>query len=258
MQIADHKHTIIELRNVTFSYPNEPESAVEDVSLCVHKGDYLGIVGVNGGGKSTLLKLMVGLLKPQSGSVRIFGEDIGQSRDRSKIGYISQQVSQIDARFPMTVEEAVMMGRYPALGLFRFPGQKDQEILEKALRQVDMFEYRKKLIGDLSGGQRQRVFIARVLASQPEIIVLDEPTVGVDMKTQKQFYSLLQKLNKELELTLILVSHELDVVAHEATEIAYINRELVYCGFPDKFLHSEYFENLSGKGSSGKHKHEHA
>ena len=123
--------------------------------------------------------------------------------------------------------------------------------------QVEMLQFKDRLIGDLSGGQQQRVFIARVLAGQPEIIILDEPTVGVDMKTQKQFYTLLQKLNTQLGLTLVLVSHELDIVAHEATEIAYINRELVYCGFPEKFLHSEYFENLSGKGAQHRHTHEH-
>ena len=248
MQIVNHKNTIIELQNVTYSYPHENESAIEKVSLSVHKGDYLGIVGVNGGGKSTLLKLMIGLLTPQKGKIELFGEDIKNFKDWPKIGYISQQVSHIDSHFPMTVEEAVMMGRYPKLGLFRMPGQKDRELVREALVQVEMQDFRKRLIGDLSGGQQQRVFIARVLASQPEIIVLDEPTVGVDMKTQRQFYTLLQKLNTELGLTLILVSHELDIVAHEATEIAYINRELVYCGFPDKFVQSKYFEKLSGKG----------
>ena len=149
----------------------------------------------------------------------------------------------------MTVEEAVMMGRYPKLGLLHFPSEKDMDFVKEALCQVEMLQFKNRLIGDLSGGQQQRVFIARVLAGQPEVIVLDEPTVGVDMKTQKQFYSLLQKLNMEMQLTLILVSHELDIVAHEATEIAYINRELVYCGVPEKFLHSEYFEKLSGKGA---------
>jgi zinc transport system ATP-binding protein len=249
MQQVDHKNTIIELSGVTYSYPDEHDSAIENVSLSVHKGDYLGIVGVNGGGKSTLLKVMVGLLTPQKGTVKLFGTDIKHYKDWSKIGYISQHISHIDTHFPMTVEEAVMMGRYAKIGLFHFPSKRDKDLVKEALSQVEMLEFKNRLIGDLSGGQQQRVFIARVLTGQPEVIVLDEPTVGVDMKTQKQFYSLLQKLNTKLELTLILVSHELDIVAHEATEIAYINRELVYTGFPDKFLHSEYFEKLSGKGA---------
>ena len=123
----------------------------------------------------------------------------------------------------MTVKEVVMMGRYPKLGLLRFPNNKDREKVREALEQVEMWEFRDRLIGDLSGGQQQRVFIARALAGDPEVIVLDEPTVGIDIKTQKQFYSLLQKLNKELDLTLVLASHELDIVGHESTEIAYIN-----------------------------------
>lgn len=140
------------------------------------------------------------------------------------------------------------MGRYPRVGLFRMLSQSDRDIVKEAICQVEMLPYRNRLIGDLSGGQQQRVFIARALAGQPDVIILDEPTTGVDEKTQKQFYSLLQKLNTELNLTLVLVSHELDIVAHEATEIAYINRELVYHGVPKKFVHSEYFEKLTGKG----------
>ena len=138
----------------------------------------------------------------------------------------------------MTVKEVVAMGRYPRLGLMHFPTKEDGLKVQQALEQVEMWEFRDRLIGDLSGGQKQRVFIARALAGSPEIIVLDEPTAGVDVKTQKQFYTLLQKLNKELDLTLILVSHELDVIEHEATEIAYINGSLVYYGAADKFIHS--------------------
>lgn len=246
MQQIDHTKAIIELQNVSFSYGEE--IVVEDVTLQVHKGDYLGIIGPNGGGKSTLLKIMLGLLTPQKGKVLLYNTEIQKFHDWSKIGYVSQTVAHIDPHFPMTVEEVVNMGRYPKLGLFKSLGKKDKEIVNDALEQVEMLPYKNRLIGDLSGGQKQRVFIARALAGQPEVIVLDEPTVGVDVKTQKQFYSLLQKLNTELNLTLVLVSHELDIVAHEATEIAYINRELVYHGVPQKFLHSEYFEKLTGKG----------
>lgn len=246
MQQIDHTKAIIELKDVSFSYGND--KAVENVNMQVHKGDYLGIVGPNGGGKSTLLKLMLGLLVPTAGEVLLYGQDIKKFKDWSKIGYISQQVTHIDPNFPMTVEEVVSMGRYSKLGLFRFLGKTDREKIKEALEQVEMWEFRKRLVGDLSGGQQQRIFIARALAGEPEIIVLDEPTVGVDVKTQKQFYSLLQKLNTEFNITLILVSHELDIVAHESTEIAYINRSLVYHGIPSIFMKSEYFEKLSGRG----------
>lgn len=242
MQTVDHTHNIIELKNVSFSY--EGETVIKDVNLEVHKGDYLGIVGPNGGGKTTLLKLMLGLLKPAYGQIYLYGQDIKRFSNWSKIGYISQQVYHIDPHFPMTVEEVVTMGRYPVLGLFRFPGKKDRRIVREALEHVEMWEFRKRLIGDLSGGQEQRVFIARALAGEPEVIFLDEPTVGVDLSTQKQFYTLLQKLNKKIHITLILVSHELDVVAHEATEITYLNQSIIYYGIPDQFIKSKYFTSF--------------
>lgn len=244
----DHTKKIIELKNISFSYAEE--EVVKDVDLEVHQGDYLGILGPNGGGKSTLLKLMLGLLKPKKGEILLYGNDINDFRSWSKIGYVAQKAAHVDPNFPITVKEVVGMGRFSDLGLFHFPGKKDAREIRRALEHVDMWEYRDRLIGDLSGGQQQRVFIARALASDPEIIILDEPTVGVDVQTQKQFYMLLQKLNKDMGLTLILVSHELDVVAHEATEIAYINGKLVYYGFPKNFIRSQYFQQLSDKKTS--------
>src|SRR5260221_13221811 len=199
MQQIDHSHNIIELNNVAYSYgKNEP--VINGITFAIHKGDYLGLIGPNGAGKSTLLKLILGILKPTSGHIRLFDTDIRKFKDWSKIGYISQQVTHIDPNFPMTVEEVVDMGRYPKKGLFRFLNQKDHMIVKESLIHVGMLDYKKKLIGDLSGGQQQRVFIDRALAGEPEVIVLDEPTTGVDEKTQKQFYSLMQKLNQGLHI----------------------------------------------------------
>ncbi|MBI5044862.1 MAG: metal ABC transporter ATP-binding protein [Candidatus Levybacteria bacterium] len=245
MHTVDHSQTIIELKDVCFSYTSE--DVVKNVSLQIHKGDYVGIVGPNGGGKSTFLKLMLGILRPASGTVKLFGVDISQFKDWSKIGYVPQRTT-VDANFPVTVEEFVMMGRYSRLGLFHFPKQDDRERVNKSLRQVEMYEYKNRQISELSGGQQQRVFIARALASEPEAIFLDEPTVGVDVKTQKQFYELLRSLNQKLDLTLVLVTHELDIAAHEATELGYINRTLEYYGEPKEFLKGDYFHELIGKG----------
>jgi len=239
-----HEHTIIELKNVTFSYSQT--EVVKDVSLQIHKGDYVGIIGPNGGGKSTLIKLMLGLLKPDRGQVELFGVDINKFKDWYKIGYVPQK-KVVEINFPITVEEVVAMGRYSKIGLLKIPTRKDKEKVNQALKQVDMLEFKSRNISDLSGGQQQRVFIARAMSSEPEIIFLDEPTVGVDIKTQKSFYSLLRKLNRELNLTLVLVSHELDVVAHESTEIGYINRTLEYFGEPEEFLKGKYFHELIGK-----------
>lgn len=244
MQQVNHTHTIIELDNVSFAYTNE--EVIKEVTLQIHKGDYVGLIGPNGGGKSTLLKLMLGVLKPTKGTVRLFGQDLKHFKDWSKIGYVPQK-TYFDINFPVTVEEVVAMGRYGKRGMFHFPTREDAQKVQQALDQVEMREFGNRQIGDLSGGQQQRVFIARALVVEPEVIFLDEPTVGVDVKTQQQFYELLRKLNGELDLTLVLISHELDVIAHESTELGYINRTLEYYGNPETFLKGEYFHELIGK-----------
>lgn len=245
MHKVTHSETIIRINNVSFSY--RKEYAVKDVSLSIHRGDYVGIVGPNGGGKTTVIKLMLGLLKPTKGTIELFGKNINQFHDWFKIGYVPQR-NYVEMQIPITVSEMVAMGRYGKRGLFRFPTSADREKVYHALKEVDMFDYRDRQMSDLSGGQQQRVFIARALSSEPEIIFLDEPTVGVDVKTQKQFYSLLRTLNKKMDLTLILVSHELDVVAHESTELGYINCSLEYYGEPTEFLKGAYFHELIGIG----------
>jgi zinc transport system ATP-binding protein len=189
---------------------------------------------------------MLGLLPATAGSVKLFGTDISKFRDWYKIGYVPQKAT-TDAHFPISVEEVVSMGTYAKRGLFHSQTSADTLKVEKALEQVDMLEFRKKQIGDLSGGQQQRVFIARALAAEPEVIFLDEPTVGVDIKAQEQFYILLQKLNKKLGLTLVLVSHELDIVARETTEVACINRNLACYCTPKELMNEGSLKNLYGK-----------
>lgn len=244
MQI-DHSKNIIEIKDISFAYTDE--QVLEHINLNIHKGDYLGVVGPNGGGKTTLLKIMLGLLKPTSGSVYLFGEDIRYFKNWSQIGYIPQKAVNFDSNFPATVYEVVSMGRYGKKGLFYSLNSKDTTIIDESLKQVEMFKYRDRIIGDLSGGQQQRVFIARALASQPKVIFLDEPTVGVDVKTQEAFYKLLKKLNQTLHLTLILVSHDIDVVAHESTEIACVNKTLSYDSCPQDFLKNKELQKLYGQ-----------
>ncbi len=244
MSTINHGQTIIELSDISFAYTKD--DVVKNVTLQIHKGDYVGIIGPNGGGKSTLLKLMLGLINPKKGTIQLFGKNISDFKEWYKIGYVPQK-NYVEMNFPATVYEVVAMGRYGRRGLFKMLNGNDHEKINKALKAVEMFEYKDRQISNLSGGQQQRVFIARALATEPEIIFLDEPTVGVDIKTQKQFYELLRKLNRNLSLTLILVSHELDVVAHEASEIGYINCEMEYFGEPEEFLKGKYFHELIGK-----------
>ncbi len=245
MHKVTHQETIIKLTNVTFWYSSE-DSVIKDVSCEIHKGDYVGVVGPNGSGKSTLVKLMLGLLKPQTGTVELFGENISDFKSWYKIGYVPQK-NYVEMNFPVTAGEVVAMGTYGKRGLLHFPKKEDARKVDVALDRVGMSGFKNRRIGDLSGGQQQRIFIARALVSDPEVIFLDEPTVGVDVKTQKEFYALLRKLNREFDLTLVLVTHELDVVAHEATELGYINRTMEYWGEPEAFLKGEYFHELIGQ-----------
>lgn len=237
---------IITLSHVSFSYGSDP--ILKDISLSVHKGDYLGVIGPNGSGKSTLVKLIMGLIAPSEGDITLFGEPAASFQEKWRVGYVSQKAALFDATMPLTVAEVVAMGRYARRGLFHRLHQEDKEKTGWAMEQVEMKRYQNRRISDLSGGQQQRVFIARALAGEPEVIILDEPTVGVDVKAQEQFYTLLQRLNRDLGLTLLMVSHELDVIAHEATELACINKTLVYHGNPKDFMAGNYFEKLYGKG----------
>lgn len=227
MHIIDHTKNIIEVSNVSFSYNDQ--DVIKNVDLSIHRGDYLGVVGSNGSGKTTLLKIILGLLSPLSGSIKLFGQDISVFKDWSKIGYVPQKVINFDNNFPLTVEEVVIMGRYGGLGLFHSPSKKDKQIVEESLKHVDMLLYRGRQIGDLSSGQQQRVFIARALAGNPEIIFLDEPTVGVEKNIKEKFYQLLHDLNEKLNLTIVIVTHDIKSMSHEAMHVACIeNGTLIF------------------------------
>lgn len=252
---VDHTQNIIEISGLSFAYNEEP--ILENVSLNIHKGDYLGVIGPNGGGKTTLIKIMLGLLTPSKGVVKMFGEDIHAFRDWFKVGYVPQKVINFDVNFPATVFEVVAMGRYGKVGLFKNLSNEDKKIIGESLKQVEMYEYKDRIIGDLSGGQQQRVFIARALAGQPEVIFLDEPMAGVDVAAQDQFYQLLKKLNRDLELTLVFISHDIQAVVNEVTEIAFVNRTLVYDDNPIDIDHGKLEELYGEEKHIFHHKHKH-
>lgn len=227
---------IIEVDNVSFSYGKN--EVLKNISLEIHQGDYLGIVGPNGGGKTTLVKLMLGLLTPDSGKVHLRAK---------QVAYVAQKATNFDPRFPLTVQEMVSMGRFAQRGIFRSLTKKDEEIVDWALEQVEMKEFKDRLIGNLSGGQQQRVFMARALAQKPEIIFLDEPTTGVDANSQQQFYQLLEKLNKELKITLILISHDINMVIKQVTEVVCVNQILACNVSAAEFVKGNYLEKLFGE-----------
>ncbi len=224
---------IVDIQDVSFSYNGQ--TALSEINLQIKRGEFLGIIGPNGSGKTTLLKIILGLLKPQKGSVQLFGQDINHFKSWSKIGYVPQKAGSNITNFPISVEEVVGMGG------------ASHEAVTDALTKVEMTTHRKRLLSELSGGQQQRVFIARALATKPELLILDEPTVGVDVDSQAKFYQLLRDLNQNLNLTLALVSHDIDVVAHEVNQIACLNSTLVCHGNPKQVLKKDFMDKLYGK-----------
>ncbi len=238
------REVIIEVEGVSFAYGGN--LVLDGVGITVRKGDYLGVIGPNGGGKSTLVKLMLGLIKPDRGTVKMYGKDVGEFRDWWKVGYVAQKVTNFDARFPISVGEVVEMGCLSKRGMLGRLKREDTKAIDWALEQVGMGEHRRRLVGELSGGQQQKVFIARALAQKPEIIFLDEPTAGVDSKSQEQFYDLLERLNRELKITLVLISHDINVIVNEVTEVACVNQGIVACS-PDEFANTDQLLGLLGK-----------
>lgn len=239
---------VLEVKNICFGY--DEKYILENVNLDLHKGDFLGIVGPNGSAKSTLLKIMLGILKPQKGSISLLDSPIESFNQWGKIGYISQKVRDFNSAFPATVEEIVGANLYSQMGFLKFFKQEHKEKIRKVLDVVNMSEYQNSLIGNLSGGQQQRVFIARTLISNPEIIFMDEPLVGVDVQSQEQFYGLMEKLNKELGITLVMVSHDIGVITNRANRVACVGNKKVFIHSCKDFNEQEYIKEVYGENSS--------
>jgi zinc transport system ATP-binding protein len=236
----DHTNNVVEIRDLSFRY--NKEQVLESINLQIHKGDYLAIVGPNGGGKSTLLKCILGILKPQKGTVKIFGEDLKQFKSWPLIGYVPQNI-EFERNFPATAREVVGMGLYGKKGLFRRLDRTDEEAVDDALDKVGMKKFSERRISDLSGGQEQRIFIARALVSNPEIIFLDEPTVGIDTETRNQFFTLLEKLNNDFNLTLVLITHDMDIIMHHGViETAVINKKILFYGTPSDLTKTKHID----------------
>lgn len=253
---VDHHKNIIEIEGVSFSYGQR--SVLEHISFNVHQGDYLGLVGPNGAGKTTLLKIMLGLLRPNSGQVRLFGQNITNFQEHSKISYVPQQTERFDMNFPATVYEIVAMGRYSHLGLGKRLNDQDKRIVQTSLEKVNLWGQRQALIGELSGGQKQRAFIARALATEPKIIFLDEAGRGLDHKTETDFYDILRSLNRDQGITLVLVSHDISRISQEAMHIACLNKTLVCHDSPLDFLrHSESIKIFGETARVLEHHHHH-
>lgn len=235
---------VLEMENVYFRY--DRRLVLENVSLSVARGEILGIVGPNGSGKTTLLKIAVGLLRESAGSVRLFGCERDKFRQWSKVGYVAQNVTSFNHGFPATVEETVMAGLAAGRGLFRRFDRASRQQVSEALHCVGIADLRHRQVGELSGGQKQRVFIARALVSRPELLILDEPTEGVDVEAKERFLGLLANLRERYGMSIILVSHDIGVISSHVDKIACLNRTLCFHGTPDSFYEKNIIKEAWG------------
>ena len=220
---------IVELRDVSVRYAANGVLALDGINLNVNDKDLIALIGPNGAGKSTLLKVILGLIKPTTGTVRLLGSD-DLTKNLKYVGYVPQSAQARDANMPFSVFETVMLGRTPHAGLFHGVGAKDRQKVEEVLKLFGIFELKDRKIGQLSGGQSQRVFLAKAIVADPKLLLLDEPTSGVDTSSKTEFYQTLERLNKETGIAVILCSHDIGVITKIANRVLCINRSQFFCG----------------------------
>jgi len=240
----DNKKTLVRADHLSVAF--QDKIVLEDISFRIRAGEFWGILGPNGSGKTTLLRSMLGLVQPFAGRVTVFGkapQQLVQERDR--IGYVPQHAV-IDFQFPIRVRDVVLLGRSRKVGIGRRPGKEDKKAAERALELVEIADLAGRQIGQLSGGQRQRVLIARALALEPDILFLDEPTAALDVNAAESFYEWLHDMHKKMNLTLVLVSHDVGVISRYVSTVACLNRRLVAHGLPSEVLGGEAIEGMYG------------
>jgi len=223
-----------------------PDTVLESATLVIRRGEFVGIVGPNGGGKSTMLRASLGLVPTSRGKVQLFGTDLARFDGWRRIGYVPQFASHVDVQFPATVLEVATLGLVAQRGLLRWMRAADREKALHALEEVGASHLAGRHIGTLSGGERQRVFLAKALAGEPELLILDEPTTGVDPKARGDFHELLDHLNHEHDLTVVLVSHDTEAIATSAHRLVAVNRRIVFDGSPKDFREQERVASVYG------------
>lgn len=238
-------NTVIDIEDAVVSY--REDVALRGVSIKINSGEFVGIIGPNGAGKTTLLTIVNGMGKLLSGKVRVLGNNLKSGNGhslRKKVGYVAQ-VENIDPRMPMSVREVAMIGRYGVLGLFRRPSRHDWGIVDEMLELVGMTHLAERPIGHLSGGEQQRVAIARCLAQEPELFLLDEPTASLDWKAQTEILELVKQIHEERSLTTLFVTHDLDALPHTCDRIVLMKNGLIAGdGAPDKLISTESISSL--------------
>lgn len=227
---------ILKASHICVAY--EGKKVVENVSFEVERGDYLCIVGENGTGKSSLVKAMLGLVPTCCGKA-----EFNLKNGRKRIGYLPQQ-NVMQNNFPASVKETVLSGCLSGMKFPKIYGKKERDTSEEYMKYLDIYELGKKSVGELSGGQRQRVFLARALCAADEILVLDEPVSGLDINAAKDLYNCLEKINKEKNITIIMISHDMQSALRYATKILHLDKTLLFYGSKEDYLLSPYSKRL--------------
>lgn len=245
---------IIDVKNLSFGY-NE-RHILSNVSLDINRGDFAGIIGPNGSGKSTLLKLILGLLRPTGGSITLFGAPAQRFREWPRIGYVAQK-NQLHTGFPASVYEVVSANLYSRTGFLHMLSKQQKESVDEALKTVGLLDRKRKPVSNLSGGQQQRVHLARVLVNDPEILLMDEPAAGMDTAAENSMYELLHKLNKERNISIVMVTHDITAVTVNASRLFCISDGTLCEHDMSEALDSEFLSRLYGH-SVHVHVHNHA
>ncbi len=246
---------IFDIKNLSFVVKGQ--TILSNISLEIFRSEYIAIIGPNGGGKTTLIRMLLGLEKPTSGEVKIYGKKLSNFKEWHKIGYVPQRASHVDASFPATVLDIVKMGRTSQRSIFSAFSELDKQFVHDAMVKMDIIDLKDKMIGTLSGGQRQRVMIARALASNPEILILDEPNTGVDVASQKKFYALLRELNQQEGITIVFITHDIGVIADDIARLFTINQKAIICNNPKQTLSCQEMSELYGIDAHLLHVHKH-
>jgi zinc transport system ATP-binding protein len=223
----------VKVRRVSHAYGNV--EALRDVSFEVAKGDLIAMVGPNGGGKSTLVKVVLGLLVPNDGECELFCQPSARFREWSKVAYVPQHAAAFDSQFPIKVSELVLLGRVPNRRLSRRFTQKDREAAAWAMDVCDVGPLGSRRVGELSGGQKQRVLIAKALARRPELLIMDEPTTGVDVQSQGRLFEILDRLNAEFGTSVVLVTHDHGILLERVQRVISLNISIQFQGTPADF-----------------------
>lgn len=237
--------TIVTVENLSFRY-NSVE-VLNGISFDVHAGDFIGLVGPNGSGKTTAIKVILGLLKQIGGIVWLFGTNVNDFREWHRVGYLPQKLTHFNPHFPATVEEIVSSGLFSTKKFPKRIGRSDEISIDEAMKMTDVVDIRHKMIGELSGGQQQRVLLARAIVNRPELLILDEPTTALDPEAREKFFHTLMGLNRTKNVSIILITHDIASIGKYASKLLYLDKQVIFYGSFEDFCISEKMTNYFGE-----------